>query len=226
MQGSEGVSHRDGHLWDPGCGGWDVTGVDDANGARPLPYPQAGRGYERRVLRGRMWRGRIPVGPAPRPGCDVTARRSPVASGGRSRLAGPCGEYRDYLHNASLQGTHLHVPLTVPGGGGKHAGGLRCCHPFGGGGCLATSTLRVGPGPPTTCVCTWGPLPHMRTARAGPAEAQTVTRTHKHTHTAAENGVLQTRPSPLRGIRMTLRPSAASSAAHTLVRPRSAGWAR
>lgn len=54
-----------------------MTGVDGANGARPLPYPQDGRAYKRRVLGGRMWRGRTPVGPAPRPGCDVTAPALP-----------------------------------------------------------------------------------------------------------------------------------------------------
>lgn len=95
-----------------------------------------------------------------------------------------------------------------------------------GGGCLATSALRVGPSPPTPCVCTWGPFPHTRTARAGPAEAQTVTRTHKHTHTAAENGVLQTRPSPLRESGGPSGPPPRPRPLTRSVRPRSAGWAR
>lgn len=154
---------------------------------------------------------------APRPGPAVTLRprRSPVASGGRSRLAGPCGEDRDYLHNASLQGTHLHVPLTVPGGGGKHAGGLRGCHAFRGG--LSRHLrppCRTQPSHPL-CVYLGTLPPHAHCQGGAGRSTDGDTHTQAHAHRGRERSPADA-PEPPAGIRGTLRPSAASSAAYTL----------
>lgn len=168
---------------------------------------------------------------ATRPGPAVTSRprRSLVASWGRSRLAGPCWEYRDYLHNASLQGTHLHVLLTVPRGGGKYAGGLRCCHQFlGGGGPVSPpppSVLDPARSPPV-CV-PGGPFPPHAHCQGGASRS-----THGDTHTQAHaHRSLEWSPAdgPEPHCGESECPSGPPPRPRPLthsVRPSSAGWAR